>query len=148
MSSTEIGEPAISVYFTSSRILSAMAGSVSFSNWVRVIRSTLNAPLPLFFTETVPDFGEVAISFSNTALADFTAGCCLPFQLHVKSSVPDNCSASRPIAIRAKAVDCVLNQFSCARFCDTFFACCNASRSRFIRMSVSRIIASSRSDEP
>ena len=48
----------------------------------------------------------------------------------------------------AKAVDCVLNQSSCDRFLETTFACCKASRSRFIRMSVSKIIASSRSEEP
>ena len=148
ISLTDIGLPSILAYLISIRRLSEIAGNVSFNNCVRVMRSTLSAPLPWFFTATVPDLGEVEISFSKTALADFTAGCCLPFHVQVKSNEPDNFSARRPIAIRAKAVDCVLNQFSCDRFFETTFACCKASRSRFIRSNVSKIIASSRSDEP
>ena len=148
ISLTEIGVPFRLAYLISMRRLSLMAGNVSFNNCVRVIRSTLSAPFPWFFTAIIPDLGVVAISFSNTALADFTAGCCLSFHVHTKSNVPDSFSARRPIAIRAKAVDCVLNHSSCDRFFETTFACCKASRSRFIRISVSRIIASSRSEEP
>ena len=116
MSSMEIGSPSVLTYLTSRRMLSDIAGKVSFMSWIRVIISAFRAPLPRFLIETVPDFGEVASSFSNTALADFTAGCCLPFHFHAKSRVPDNFSARRPIAMRAKAVDWVLNQFSSARF--------------------------------
>ena len=148
ISSMDIVAPFISVYFTSRRRLLDIAGNVSLSNCVRVMRSTLNAPLPSFFIIILPEAGEVDSSFVNTALADFTTGCCFPFQVQVKSRVPESFSARRPIAINEKAVDCVLNQFSSAKFLDTFFACCNAAWSRFIRSKVSSIIASSRSYEP
>ena len=121
---------------------------MSFSNWVRVIRSAFRDPFPLFFRITFPSCGEVGSDASYMALADFTAGCCLPFNVQLKSSVPDSFSAKRPIAINEKAVDCVLNHVSCARLCETILACSMASRWRFISNKVSSIIASSRSDEP
>ena len=143
-----IAVPFISVYFTSRRRLFDKAGRVSFSSCVLVIKSTFKAPLPLFFTVTEPPPGATDNAFSNTALADFTAGCCLPYIVQVKSRVPDNFSANRPIAINANAVDCVLNQSSRDKFFETFCACVNASRSRPMSNKVSNIMASSRSYEP
>ena len=101
---------------------------MSFSNWVRVIRSAFKAPFPLFFRITFPSRDEVEISVSYTAFADFTAGCCFPFSVQLKSNVPDNFSARRPIAISEKAVDCVLNHVSLVRLCETILACSMASR--------------------
>ena len=62
--------------------------------------------------------------------------------------LPDSFSASRPIAIRAKAVDWVEKYVSPDRFFDTRLACFMASCVRFMSRRVSRIMASSRSGEP